>query len=399
MTVSLADADWLSDRRLLKLFRALGREGDEIWVVGGAVRNTLMGLPVADIDLATTARPETVMERARAAHLRPVPTGIDHGTVTVVVDSHPFEVTTLRADVETHGRHATVAFGRDWNADAHRRDFTVNALYVSPDGTVHDFVGGVADCRDRRIRFIGDPHARIAEDYLRILRFFRFHAAYGDGAPDAAGLAACAELQEGIARLSAERLGQELMKFVMARQAVATASVMAEAGILARVLGEAANIARFASTVTALEAIGHVMDKADAVVLMAALVADGRGLGQRLRLSNAQTERMGVAEEAALAAAAVRDDHDLRVMRHRFGATGAVDGLILANGLAAEELARRIGLVSAFDPGSPPVRGRDLKALGLDGPEIGEKVRQAEQLWLDSDFRMTRAELLAAIGH
>ncbi|MFL5038901.1 MAG: CCA tRNA nucleotidyltransferase, partial [Xanthobacteraceae bacterium] len=187
MTVeSLARAEWLKHGSLAELLSVLNRHGEEARAIGGAVRDSLLGKDPVEIDVATTALPPEVIRRVAAAGFKAVPTGIDHGTVTVVIEGHPFEVTTLREDVETYGRKAKVRFGRDWKADAERRDFTINALSVSPDGTVHDYVGGLADLAARRVRFIGDPATRIAEDYLRILRFFRFHAAFGEGLPDAA---------------------------------------------------------------------------------------------------------------------------------------------------------------------------------------------------------------------
>ncbi len=176
---NLGDAAWLTQGPLARLLAVLDRDGEEARAVGGAVRNALIGEPIAEIDVATTALPDEVQRRVTAAGFKPVPTGIEHGTITVVIDRHPFEVTTLRQDVETYGRHAKVAFGRDWKTDAERRDFTINALSAARDGTVYDYVGGLADLEARRVRFIGDPEKRIAEDYLRILRFFRFHAAYG----------------------------------------------------------------------------------------------------------------------------------------------------------------------------------------------------------------------------
>ena len=239
---SKLDADWLDAPALVAVFDALERDGDTVRAVGGAVRNTLLGLPVSDIDLATTALPEQVVERARAAGLKPVPTGIDHGTVTVVSHGQPFEVTTLREDVETHGRAATVRFGRSWTHDAARRDFTMNALYVDRHGGLHDPLGGLGDLQARRVRFIGDPHQRIREDYLRILRFFRFHAQYGEGSPDVEGLAAAAAEVEGLSLLSAERVGQEMRKLVVAPGALATLQVMARCGILEAVLGETADL-------------------------------------------------------------------------------------------------------------------------------------------------------------
>ena len=217
-TRSLSGAAWLSAGALPRLLGVLDSDGEEARVVGGAVRNALIGLPVAEIDLATTALPQEVVKRVTAAGFKPVPTGIEHGTVTVVIDKHPFEVTTLRKDIETYGRHAKVAFGRDWKTDAERRDFTINALSATRDGVVYDYVGGLDDLGERRVRFIGDPAKRISEDYLRILRFFRFHAAYGTSEhPDAAGLAACIAGREGLAQLSRERVRMEMLKLLVAR--------------------------------------------------------------------------------------------------------------------------------------------------------------------------------------
>ena len=202
------DAPWLRAPPLSDVLRVLDRGGEEARVVGGAVRNALLGEPIGDIDIATKGvvalknnDADEVIRRAEAACFKAVPTGIEHGTVTVVAAGRPFEVTTLREDVETFGRHATVAFGRDWKRDVERRDFTLNALSVTRDGTIHDYVGGLADIAVRRVRFIGDPASRIAEDYLRILRFFRFHAAYGEGAPDPEGVAACIAGRAGLDQL------------------------------------------------------------------------------------------------------------------------------------------------------------------------------------------------------
>ena len=218
------DVDWLREGELARLLALLDRDGEEARVVGGAVRNALLREPLGDIDIATTARPEEVARRVEAAGFKAVPTGVEHGTTTVVADGQPFEVTTLREDVETYGRHAKVVFGRDWRRDAERRDFTMNALFLSRDGTVHDYVGGRADIADRRVRFIGDAATRIAEDYLRILRFFRFHAAYGHGGlPDAEGLHACIVARAGLEtlRLTVLQMGQAIA-FSCPRQPLAT---------------------------------------------------------------------------------------------------------------------------------------------------------------------------------
>ncbi|MGL4975498.1 MAG: CCA tRNA nucleotidyltransferase, partial [Bosea sp. (in: a-proteobacteria)] len=225
--------------------------GEETRIVGGAVRNSLLGLPVNDIDMATTALPEETLRRAKAAGLRAIPTGIEHGTITVIAEGRPVEVTTLRRDLETDGRHAIVAFGRDFRKDALRRDFTVNALMLDAQRQLHDEVGGLADLAEGRIRFIGEARQRITEDALRILRFYRFHAAYGHGAPDAEGRAACIAGRAGLERLSAERIRAEMLKLVVAKGAAPALTAMADDGLLLAVLGGVAQVARFEQVVQA----------------------------------------------------------------------------------------------------------------------------------------------------
>src|SRR3954454_19713516 len=212
----LDDAPWLRSGPAARVLGLLNGDGEEARVVGGSVRNALLGIPIGEIDIATTAVPEEVIRRAKAAGIKTVPTGIEHGTVTLVMEKHPFEVTSLRQDVETFGRKAKVAFGRDWVRDAQRRDFTINGLSVGVDGVVHDYVGGLEDIAARRVRFIGDPDRRIAEDYLRILRFFRMHAAFGTGAPDREAYLACLRAREGLTGLSAERIRMETLKLLVA---------------------------------------------------------------------------------------------------------------------------------------------------------------------------------------
>jgi len=257
---TLNEATWLKAGALPRLLGVLDRDGEEARVVGGAVRNALLAAPIAEIDVATTALPDEVVRRVEAAGFKAVPTGIAHGTITVVIDKHPFEVTTLRQDVETYGRHARVAFGRDWRADAERRDFTINALSATRDGAVFDYVGGLADLAARRVRFIGDARQRIEEDYLRILRFFRFHAAYGEGHPDRAGLIACIGYRDGLAQLSRERVRIELMKLLVAPRAAPTLTVMADAGLLQRVLSTVPRVAHFENMAKAEAAIGEAGD-------------------------------------------------------------------------------------------------------------------------------------------
>jgi poly(A) polymerase len=226
----LAEVPWLKSGPAARVLALLNGDGEEARVVGGAVRNALLNIPAGDIDIATTALPDEVVRRAKAAGIKSVPTGIEHGTVTLVVDAHPFEVTTLREDTETFGRKAKVAFGRDWVRDAERRDFTINGLSVDAEGRVHDHVGGLADIAARRVRFIGDANQRIAEDYLRILRFFRMHAVYGADEPDRVGYLACIGGRAGLASLSAERVRMEILKIVVAEGAPVAVTAMADAG-------------------------------------------------------------------------------------------------------------------------------------------------------------------------
>src|SRR5712675_1453893 len=233
----LDDAPWLRSGPAARVLQLLNGNGEEARVVGGAVRNALLKIPIGDVDIATTALPEEVIRRATAAGVKSVPTGIEHGTVTLVVDRQPFEVTTLREDTETFGRKARVAFGRDWVRDAERRDFTINGLSVDAEGRVHDHVGGLADIAAKRVRFIGDAGERIAEDYLRILRFFRIHAAYGAGEPDRAGYFACIGGRMGLAALSAERVRMEMLKLLVAEGAAGAITAMADGGLLLPIFG------------------------------------------------------------------------------------------------------------------------------------------------------------------
>jgi tRNA nucleotidyltransferase/poly(A) polymerase len=262
MSVTLGDAPWLTSGATARVLKLLNGEGEEARAVGGAVRNALMKLPVGEVDVATTAVPDEVIRRAKAAGIKSVPTGIDHGTVTLVVDAKPFEVTTLREDTETFGRHARVSFGRDWVGDANRRDFTINALSAGPDGVVHDYVGGLADIAARRVRFIGDAGKRIEEDYLRILRFFRIHAAFGAGEVDRSGYLACIGARAGLATLSAERLRMEMLKLLVAGGAAGAIEAMADSGLLQAIVGGVTYAGSFSAMIGAEQALGL---KADAM--------------------------------------------------------------------------------------------------------------------------------------
>ena len=275
------------------MLELLNGDGEEARVVGGAVRNALLNIPIGDIDIATTALPEEVIRRAKAAGIKSVPTGIVHGTVTLVVESQPFEVTTLREDVETFGRKAKVAFGRDWVRDAERRDFTINGLSVDADGIVHDHVGGLDDIAAKRVRFIGDPTQRISEDYLRILRFFRIHAAFGAGEPDRAGYLACIRARAGLATLSAERVRMEMLKLLVAEGAGRCDRGNDGWRPCCSIFGGVAYTGPFAAMIAAERPLGL---KPDAVrrlgALAVAVTEDARRVATRLRLTNAETKAL-----------------------------------------------------------------------------------------------------------
>lgn len=404
---SLADAFWLKQPETRAVLDALTNGDFEARVVGGAVRNALMGTPVKDLDIATTALPEDVIRLAEAAGLKAVPTGLDHGTVTVVANRHPFEVTTLRRDIETFGRHARVTFTTDWTEDAARRDFTINAIYCDANGTVHDPLCGYPDLAARRVRFIGNAEDRIREDYLRILRFFRFTAEYAAGAPDSAGLAASVTLADGLAQLSGERIRSELLRLLAAPRASEIVGIMAEAGVVARLLGEGTwDVQRLAR----LQEIESALDRAaDPVLRLAALVAPVRGsardtLAQRLRLSNAEAERLS---RSALPDRAFLPDADERIARaylYRYGADAFRDGVLLA--WTASEAASddgawqtRFHLPERWPVPSLPVRGADLIDKGLaKGPAIGRVVRAFEEWWITHDFPTDRLRLAKALS-
>lgn len=404
---SLAAAPWLNRAETRAVLDILRRGGFEGRVVGGAVRNALMGTPVKDLDIATTALPDDVIRLAETAGLKAVPTGIEHGTVTVIAGHQPFEVTSLRRDIETFGRHARVTFTTEWSEDAERRDFTINALYCDADGTVHDPLGGYKDLAARRVRFIGQAEDRIREDYLRILRFFRFTAEYADGAPDPAGLAASVALADGLAQLSGERIRAELLRLLGAARAVETVRAMADAGLVARLVGEQHDVRLFARLA---EIEGGLGRDADPLLRLAALTGGAaRGpardaIATRLRLSNADAERLA---RCALPDPAFRPDTDERFARaylYRFGVEAFRDGVMLA--WAASEAAATdaawqnlLRLPERWTVPSLPVRGADLIEKGLaEGPAIGRIVRAFEDWWIRQDFPSDQLRLAKALS-
>src|SRR6202171_6287537 len=326
----LDDAPWLKSGPTARVLQLLDGNGEEARVVGGAVRNALLKIPTGDIDIATTALPAEVIRRAKAAGIKSVPTVIDHGTVTLVVDAQPFEVTTLREDTETFGRKATVAFGRDWVRDAERRDFTVNGLSVDAEGVVHDHVGGLDDIAARRVRFIGDPSARIAEDYLRILRFFRIHAAYGSGEPDRAGYLACIAGRAGLATLSAERVRMEMLKLMVAEAAAGAGTAMAGGGVVLAIFGGVAYTGPFAAMIAAERLLGLAPDPVRRLgALAVAVTEDARRVATRMRLSNAETKVLDSMGHRWWRLAGM-DEATARRRLYRLGADRYRDRLMLA---------------------------------------------------------------------
>ncbi len=401
----LDDASWLTRPETKAVFAALAARGFAARAVGGVVRNALLGRPVTDVDIATPARPDEVMAAAQAAGLAAVPTGIDHGTVTVIANHVPYEITTLREDVETHGRHATVAFTDDWTADARRRDFTINALYCSADGEVLDPLGAYPDLAQRRVRFIGDARARIGEDYLRILRFFRLTADYGEGPPDAESLAACVAERAGLGRLSAERVRQEMLRLLVALRGPELVRAMLDYGLITLVL-PAAPRPTLLDRLAALEAALGLTP--DPVLRLAALAVevpeDADRLRDRLRLSNEEHARLArtavlmpdlgpnAPESAAKACLYAEGEAGYR---HRVLIAWARSG----DPPASQGWRDRLALPERWQPPRFPLGGADVMALGLPaGPRVGELLRALEAWWIAGDFSADGGALRAKLA-
>jgi poly(A) polymerase len=387
---SLSNATWLNEPRLQAVMRAISAAGGEVRVAGGAVRNSLLSEPISDVDLATTMLPQDVMRACKSAGFGVHPTGIDHGTITVVNHGQPFEVTTLRLDVETDGRRAVVAFTDDWNADAQRRDFTINAMYCDFDGKIYDFTDGYDDILRRRVRFVGVASARIKEDYLRILRFFRFHAWYGKAVPDKASLAACVELKSGLKKISAERVRQEMFKLLVAPRAVATLKVMAASGILNIVLP-------YTEEWRVIERLS-----VDAVLRLFVLAQNPDELKERFRLSNDDALRIGNLNAAPDLSPKFRDAEQ-RMMLYQVGAATWRDAVRVAWAKSRSKLddakwQALLDLPQRWPVPKFPVTGKDLIAAGVQaGPEMGDMLSRLEDWWVACDFAPSRDELLQRI--
>ncbi len=359
------------DPALQSVFDAIEAGGHRAWLVGGAVRNALLGEPVGDLDLATDAPPDAVMRLAERAGLKPVPTGIDHGTVTVVADGRGFEVTTLRHDVETDGRHAVVAFSDDLDGDARRRDFTMNALYADRHGMVIDPVAGLDDLRARRLRFVGDPARRIAEDYLRILRFFRFLAWYGRDA-DPAAVTACQSLRDGLDGISRERIGQELRKLLMAPDPVPAVRLMQDTGVLDKVLPDATPDRLYA-----------LQSPAPWLARLAAL--SQADLAHALRLSRSEAR-----DHRTLVTALANDWSFGRIAYRLHGDLAHGAALLVQTGPSGP----RPGWPAAQETVLPlPIAAADLQAH-LQGPALGRGLKAAEDAWIDAGFAMPAPALI-----
>lgn len=369
--------DWLTCETTQNVLGLLTKGGHRAYLVGGCVRNALLGAPVSDIDISTDAWPEQVIALAKSAGLKPIPTGIDHGTITVLDRGIPHEITTFRRDIATDGRNATVAFSDNILDDAQRRDFTMNALYADASGAVLDPLGeGVQDLIARRVRFVGDPHIRIREDYLRILRFFRFTAWYGTDL-DLEGMAACAELAEGMGRLSRERIGNEMRKLLAAPDPTPAIASMHHAGVLAQTLP--------AADIRALGPLIHLAPNADWLARLAAL--GGEDPAEALRLSKSETRDLNQLREAAIGTMGARE------LGYRLGATAAANALALRCALlempptdTAQDIA--IGAAAQF-----PVKAADLMPA-FKGPALGARLKELENRWIASGMTLTRDDLL-----
>jgi poly(A) polymerase len=402
---SVPNADWLHHGELARLIALLDRDGEEARVVGGAVRNALLKLPIDEIDVATTALPQEVIRRAEAAGGKAIPTGIEHGTVTVILDGRSFEVTTLRRDVETFGRKARVEFGRDWRADAERRDFTINALSASADGAVHDYVGGLDDIRARHVRFIGTPQQRIEEDYLRILRFFRFHAAFGEGVPDRAGLEACIRARAGIEGLSRERVRTEMLKLLLTKRAAPTLAVMTESGLLGVIIGGVAFVASVENIVKIEAALGVA---ADPIRRLGALgvwvVEDAARLAERLRLSNTEAERLSALAGWRSVAPQFGEPAG-RASLYRAGPVFFADRAMVAwarssAGVADESWRALVSLSQRWTAPVFPLKAADLMNRGVvAGPALGVALKAAEEAWIAADFPVDPTAINAIADH
>ena len=390
---------WMRAAPTRAVIDALRADGQEVRFVGGCVRDTLRGDFTGDIDIATPDRPEQVTALLEKAAIKSIPTGLAHGTITAVAAGRLFEITTLRVDVRSHGRHADVAFTDDWRQDAARRDFTMNALTCTPEGDIYDPWDGITDLEAGRVRFVGDAGQRIEEDHLRLLRFFRFHAWYGAGDPDKDGLAACVAWKDSVHKLSGERIRNEMMKLLGAPDPVPVIDIMARTGVLGEIVPHAGDT-QILRGVLAVEAEFEAdpLRRLASLLVKAGGAAQPRELAERWRFSNADRDRLVqlLAPPATLGA-----ELDARALRREIYAGGSgriVDWLVLAwakTPIDGASYRRMIATAGEWRPPSLPVKGADALALGLAaGPEVGQLMRAVESWWIGEDFAPTRAQCL-----
>ena len=385
------------------VMKALTANGGQARFVGGAVRNALLGEPVTDVDIATPLAPDEVMQRLKAAQLGAIPTGIEHGTVTAVAMGRPYEITTLRRDVKTDGRRAVVAYTADWAADASRRDFTMNAIYADEDGTLFDPSGGIADLNGRHVHFVGDPATRMREDYLRILRLFRFHAWYGQGEIDTLALAAAIAEKAGLKRLSGERVQKELLRLLEAPDPVSALHAMQTNGILAEILPAPANVERLDRLAGIMRANGFAQD---AILSLAALSPShdaARGLAAGLKLSNADRDRLLDATDAQIPIDASLSPEAARRVLYRTGTRRFRDRLLLSwadarAGTTDKIWSSLLTLSRSWQKPILPVDGRDALAAGVEeGPAVGRVLAVLEEWWVEQGFAQGRDSLLTRL--
>ena len=389
---------WLDEVPTQRLLRALAKAGIEARFVGGCVRDALLKIETGDIDIATPALPEQVMAALATAKIKAVPTGLAHGTVTAVIPPRTFEITTLRRDVETFGRHARVAFDAGWAEDAARRDFTINAIYLAPNGTLDDPVGGRGDLAAHRVRFVGNPATRIAEDVLRVLRYYRFEARFGRGDGDAAARAACRDAVGKLAMLSAERVARELLRLIVGPDPIRVLAMMRDDHVLAALLPEATRLDR-------LVALLPLAAADDAIIRLAALLdidaAGAKAVAARLRLSMAETKRLaGLAAPRPLDPQA--DPKAWRLALYRLGEEryGDLALLLGADGqLKPAALRRLLDLAETWDIPAFPLGGDDVTALGIaPGPRVGQLLAAVRRWWEEGDFAADRDACLALLA-
>lgn len=414
VTYNFKQVDWLQNSQIQKLLHILSLDGEEARIVGGAVRNQLLGKPISDIDIATTCLPQQVIKRAEQAGFKAIPTGIDFGTVTVVVDSCSYEVTTLRSDIEADGRYAKVAFSRNWKKDAERRDFTVNALYCDAAGQLYDEVGGLSDIESRTVRFIGVAEKRISEDYLRILRFFRFYAWYGEGRPDVQGLKACVCLKQGLQKLSPERIWGEMKKLLSAPDPARALLWMRQSGILTFIFPETEKwgIDAIHSLIKTEHDLGW---KADPLLRLESLLPPDPvrllDMARRLHLSNKEKIRLKAWAELETINQDSSDAFLKKIIYFR-GRQPILDQLSLSLAAAragalkedtdlqkAGHYARLYQLAQRWQIPTFPVRGEELLKKGFTkGVLLGQKLKELEAIWIESGFSMSHNELLDKVN-